>query len=58
MSLKNYSNKELLDELNWREKNPTWFIRELVASGVDCDNNGFRDATAWMDQGPSLEDNA
>ena len=51
--LKKYSTKELQKELDYRAKNPTWFIRDLVAKGYDLDTEEFSQATAWMDD-PSL----
>lgn len=56
--MRNLSTQELIEELRYREENPTWFIRDLVAEGVDCDNEGFYSATDWMDQPTGLEANA
>lgn len=43
------STAELLKEISFREKNPTWFIRDLVADGFDLGDESFQEATAWMD---------
>jgi len=48
-NLKNISTTDLIAELNHREQHPEWFMRELVEDGIDCDSEGFRAATDWMD---------
>ncbi len=47
--LRSISTHELQKELEFRAKNPQWFIRELVEDGFDLDNDDFRAATEWMD---------
>lgn len=54
--LRKISTQELLAELAFREKNPQWFIRELVEEGHDLDNEDFYAATDWMDQPRGMEE--
>ena len=55
MSLGKYSNEELHNELKHREENPTWFFRDLVEEGYDLEDEGFQEATAWMDDSSSCK---
>lgn len=41
--------EQLKIELESRERNPTWFFRDLVEQGYDLDDDGFCQATEWMD---------
>ena len=44
------STEDIEAELKRRKNGDTWFIRELVAEGVNCSSNEFESATDWMDQ--------
>lgn len=55
MNISKISSEDLKKELERRENNPTWFIRDLVSEGHDLDNDDFRDATNWMEDNQSLK---
>ena len=56
MNVRSLATSELIEELRRRKDEPTWFIRGLVADGVDIDNDDFRAATDWMDEPRGMEE--
>ncbi len=56
MRASDLSIEELLAELRRREKDPTWFIHDLIEAGFDLDSDAFRSATDWMDEPRRMEE--
>lgn len=47
---------QLQAEIDRRQNNPTWFIRELVRDEHNLDNDDFQTATDWMDEPMRMEE--